>query len=346
MPIFAASASKAAIEAASDVHKWELDEGLGQLVELWLLEAGEKLDASKRRYNLHPLTRAFAQNRLSENPNLEHRAKVRLVEYLESFAKAAGGDKWEWERYDEIEDEKDNIFALIDWCFENREAIVGINLTKSVTFFMSIRGYLSESFAFGRKAAEIARQNTKKDDLAWLLVKGIGLREINGGNLEEGEALIRECFEKGMALAKSSFDELAVASFKRELSELAASEGKLMEAKEGLESVIPILREQNELTLSGTLGNLAEVNRKLGQYDTAYEIGYEGLELAKKMKKRETIAWISRTLAYTEAERGNYLSALSFAQQAMEFYEKSGLFFQKIEEVKTLINELQGKLAF
>ncbi|MFQ6059416.1 MAG: NB-ARC domain-containing protein, partial [Anaerolineae bacterium] len=32
MPIFAASASKPAIEAASDVHKWDLDEALGQLV--------------------------------------------------------------------------------------------------------------------------------------------------------------------------------------------------------------------------------------------------------------------------------------------------------------------------
>jgi hypothetical protein len=46
MPVFAASASKTAIEAASDIHKWELDEGLGQLVELWLWEASEKLDGA------------------------------------------------------------------------------------------------------------------------------------------------------------------------------------------------------------------------------------------------------------------------------------------------------------
>ena len=37
MPIFATSASKEAIEAASDVHKWDLDEALGQLVEMWLV---------------------------------------------------------------------------------------------------------------------------------------------------------------------------------------------------------------------------------------------------------------------------------------------------------------------
>ncbi|MFQ5988089.1 MAG: NB-ARC domain-containing protein, partial [Dehalococcoidia bacterium] len=60
MPIFATSASKEAIEAASDVHKWDLDEALGQLVEMWLVEASEELDEARRRYSIHPLTRAFA----------------------------------------------------------------------------------------------------------------------------------------------------------------------------------------------------------------------------------------------------------------------------------------------
>ncbi len=64
MPIFASSASKASLAAASELQGWDLDEGLGQLIELWLLEASEKLDESKRRYSLHPLTRFFAQHRL------------------------------------------------------------------------------------------------------------------------------------------------------------------------------------------------------------------------------------------------------------------------------------------
>lgn len=267
MPVFAASASKSAIEAASDIHKWELDEGLGQLVELWLLEASEKLDESKRRYGLHPLTRFFAHSNLLQYSKLEHQARVRLAEFYEGFAKAAGGDKWAWERYDEIEEEKDNIFVLIEWCFENREENLGMKLTKSVIFFMSIRGYYHESLIFGRKAVDVVREKGSENDLAWLLVHGIGWREINGGNLEKGEALIREGlkiyeifnnlqgvkaalhnlglalryksdfdgarqnYERGMALAKSLGNVLAIADFKRGLSELAASEGKLTEAK-------------------------------------------------------------------------------------------------------------------
>jgi len=381
MPIFAASASKAAIEAASDIHKWELDEGLGQLVELWLLEASEKLDESKRRYSLHPLTRAFAQNKLAEYPDWERPARIRLAEFLESLAKAAGGDRWTWERYDEIEDEKDNIFTLINWCFENGEAIAGMKLTKSVTFFMSVRGYLHESFTFGHKAVEVARKEGKAGDLAWLLVYGIGWHEIHTGDVEKGETLMREghkiyedlkdsqgiiealrsigtalrfkenfdgarqYYEKGLALAKSLSDELSVALFKRGLSFIAESKGKLLEAKDGLESIIATLRKLNKSALASTLGNLADVNRKLQHYETAYKIGGEGLELAKQMMQRDTIASISLMLAKIEIERNNYLSALSFAQQALEFYEKSGLVFKKIEEVKTFIKELQKKLT-
>jgi LuxR family glucitol operon transcriptional activator len=142
MPIFAYSASRPAIEAASEVHKWDLDEGLGQLVELWLLEASDHLEESKRRYSLHPLTRAFAQSKLAQQPELERSARVRLAEFFTELAKAAGGDRWgQWERYDEIEEEEENIFALLEWCFENGEAREGIQLTKAVVFFIIQRWY-------------------------------------------------------------------------------------------------------------------------------------------------------------------------------------------------------------
>jgi len=379
MPIFAASASRAALEAASAIHKWELDEALGQLVELWLLEVNDRLDESKRRYSLHPLTRAFAQQRLAEYLDWERQGRIRLAEFFENFAKAAGGDRWTWERYDEIEEEKDNIFALLEWCFENREPTTGMRLTKAVTFFMSLRGYLYESMVFGRKALEAARQASKAADLAWLLVYGLGWREVNGGNLQKGEVLIREslntyealkdshgivsalhhlgralrfkgdfngareCCEKGIALAQLTVNDAAVILFDRELALLAASEGKLIEAKGALEKIVPILQVRNELLLASTLGMLADINYKLGHYDQAFTIGSEGLELAKKMKKRGTIGRISLILAYTETERHNLKSALSFARQALEFYERSELYSIKIEEAKTLIKALQEK---
>jgi len=115
--------------------------------------------------------------------------------------------------------------------------------------------------------------------------------------------------------------------------------------KDGLESIIPVLREHDELALPGTLGNLAEVYHKIGDYDAAFKTGIEGLELAKKLKKRFTIGWISINLANVESARGNYQSALFFARQALEFFERTRLFRKEIERLKLLIKELQEKLA-
>ena len=161
------------------------------------------------------------------------------------------------------------------------------------------------------------------------------------GNFADAKA----CYERGMRLAESSEDRLGILGFKRGLSMVAANEGRLVEAREGLETIIPLLRENNELALAGALGNLAQVHHHQGDYDTAFEIGNEGLELARKTKKWVTVRWILKELAETEIERGNYESSLSLAQQALKFYERSGLFSEENRELKALIEEVQKKLV-
>lgn len=381
MPVFAASASKAAIEAAGDVHHWELDEALGQLVELWLLEASEQLDEAKRRYQLHPLTRAYAQGKLSQAPGLERQARVQLAGFFEKFAIERGGDRWSWERYDEIEEEKDNIFELIEWCFGNGEGLAGMKLTKSVTFFMNLRGFYREARLLEHKAVNTAREKNIIAELAWLLVHGIGWIEVRSGKLETGETLIKEAleiyenlynfqgvsfalynlgialclrrdykgarvyYERGIRLAKSVNDELTVALFKREIAVLIASEGKLKEAKEELELILPFLRSRDKLGLASALCNLAEVYYKLKLTDNAFRFGSEALGLAKQIQKRNTIGRSALILAKIEIVRGNFSDALGFAKQSVDFYERAGIYPEHIEETKTLIHQLQEKLA-
>ncbi len=377
MPVFASSASKAAIEAASDVHTWELDEGLGQLVELWLLEASASLGESQRRYGLHPLTQAFAQNRLSKDSDLEYQTRIRLADFFEELAKDAGGDRWAWTRYDEIEEEKDNIFNLIEWSFKNNESVLGISLTKSIIYFASYRGYHEASF-FGKRAIKLARQLGRMDDLASLLIH-IGWIETNKRNLDDGEFFISEGFsiyeslkyapgkiyalrslsrtlrykgefdkarklnKESIALAKLLKDEFEILCCEKEIALLAISEGKYGEAKKRLESIISRDHKKDEAFLASTLVYLASVNYRLGDYDAAISIGIESLELAKKVKRRPIIAWALQTLATIEAERGNYQTALTFGEQALEIFGKSVIFDPRVEKLKTLVKKLKEK---
>ena len=82
MPTFATSASRAGIEAASDVHHFALDVALGQLVEMSLVDATDELDEARRRYSVHPLTRAFSAAKLKQEPELELAAQRRRARRL------------------------------------------------------------------------------------------------------------------------------------------------------------------------------------------------------------------------------------------------------------------------
>ena len=379
LPVFASSASKDAIAMVCDLSGEEIREGLGQLVEMWLVEVSQDIDEINRRYRLHPLTRSFAGRHLSAKPDLEHRTKLKLAEFFANFSSDRGGNRWSWQQYDEIEAEILNIFPLIEWCFNNGVPQAGIKLTKSITFFMSVRGYVSEALYFGRKAAHAARNNGRPEDLAWLLIKGVGWREINGGDPIAGEAFCREglriyeeledpegiqnawfnlgralllkedfdgamaCYEKSRQYLHLKHDRQSEALFQRELALLAILESRYKDAQNILELLTPQLRENDELLFVNAIEHLVHVYYKQKNYESAYRSGIEGLNFARKQKRREITAKLCRTLAITEFERGNYPSAYRYAKEALQYYEKSGMYSNTIEKLKALISEIEKK---
>lgn len=95
MPLFATSASRDAVEAASNVHHFALDEALGQLIGMSLLEAADTLEV-QRRYSVHPLTRAFAQALLAKVPELAEQFHLHTAQYFLAFTQQHGGDHTHW----------------------------------------------------------------------------------------------------------------------------------------------------------------------------------------------------------------------------------------------------------
>jgi len=140
MPIFASSASRAAIEAASDVHHFALDDGLGQLVEMWLVEATDELDAAKRRYSVHPLTRAYAGAKLEEGKHWQREARLRVVEYFIHYAQGKGGEQ-DWENYPLLVPELENITAIFEWCYATNNWQAVTRFQEALFYFLYYRGY-------------------------------------------------------------------------------------------------------------------------------------------------------------------------------------------------------------
>jgi transcriptional regulator with XRE-family HTH domain len=92
-----------------------VDEGLAQLQRLSLVEQREG------RYHMLHLTREYALAELASYPEFERQARQRWVDWYLEFSQEHGGRDWkEWHiEYDQLEEEWENILAVLDWCAAN-----------------------------------------------------------------------------------------------------------------------------------------------------------------------------------------------------------------------------------
>ncbi len=199
MPIFASSASKGAIEAASGVGGWDFDEGLAQLVEMRLIEVSGGLE-EEPRYEVHPLTRAFGGRELRKDLTLEEEAYLRAAEhYLETLAPYGGRYNWTgYKGYDEIEKEAENIFAIREWCWAAKKWEMLLRLQDLLSLFLYTRGYWQERIRFGEQALQAAECLEDSASRIEILLEDIGWTLVRFADMEsmmKGQRHIQKAFE-------------------------------------------------------------------------------------------------------------------------------------------------------
>ncbi len=381
MPIFATSASKPAIEAASDVHKWDLDEALGQLVEMWLVEASEELDEAKRRYSIHPLTRAFAGARLGEDKGWERGTRLRGAEYLVDFAGAHSGEGSQ--NYDELEKERENTLKAMDWCYSEGEWKVVVQVMDAVGDFLGVRGYGYDRLNYGRKAMVASEKLNDWKQWAWFAIFDVGWEEYKHGDL----LAARDLTERAKRLCETNAYQRDLALALRNLGVFASIEGKYEDAyclyKKSLtlwqqlgewkwaaatrRSIGHVARQQGdyrEAALCYTaaledyerLGDeeregpalvqygFARIAHQQGKYEQAKQLYTESLAVFEKLGRWETIALCKQRLGEINEHRKNYDQALRFAREALELYESLGMKRQNAQ-TRQLVERLETRIA-
>jgi tetratricopeptide (TPR) repeat protein len=325
MPIFATSASKPAIEAASDVHKWDLDEALGQLVEMWLVEASAALDEAKRRYSVHPLTRAYARSRLTQDAESEEGARLQAAKYLLEYARKYGGFR-RWETYDELEQERKNLLVAAKWCYEkgsNRDE-AGRKLwqmipefARAMADFLRVRRYWDERLELSQHAAEICETFGDWYNLGWrALDTGWGYRKR--GELSKADPWVN----KGIAAMERSGDIRSLALSKRFLGLIARDKGDYERARQILTEVLHALQEsgkKDDIALVAiSLGNLARMETK---YTTAASWYERALEVAEDLELR---GWALRGLADITLNSTKWAEAQQLLTEGLVISQKVG----------------------
>jgi len=375
MPLFVHSASREALEAASELHHFALDEALGQLVEMSLVNATDELDVTRRRYSIHPLTRAFAGARLREDGSHETVLMLRVADYYRRRCAELGiwgnvsGFSW-------FEMELPNLFSVIEWAYAVQKWNLVTSIFKDFYHFLGTCAYWQERIRYGELALDAARQanDLSAQAMCWDALGWIFNRQGRFAEAEQRLNLALESYaslenDEGIARMLIALAKLAIASgdlpqAQRIVDELPnrVSEnvyqdvidafwtvrghiewhsGNLKRARELLLQALEKTRQKHAygLSISSRLIDLGNVSLDLHDTDEALQFFQDGLKSAEQHLRQDNIAKAKFGLARVALLRGQYEEARSLAQEAREMFIRLEAQHQ-LAEVNRFLDEL------
>lgn len=115
LSLFTKTASTEALKAIADVdNSLDVANGLAALQQLSLI------NSRQQRYEMLHLTREYALSEMSNNPEFEMSARNNWLNWYLNFAQQHGRKDWrEWQDYQHLEDEWDNLTDVLEWCISN-----------------------------------------------------------------------------------------------------------------------------------------------------------------------------------------------------------------------------------
>lgn len=228
---FVGSAGAEALGAAVGLAEAQLHTALDQLEKMDLLDAIGKDATGQMRYEIHPIVRTIAEEKLDgqakADGNLhrarkfEEEARERWAGYFLEFARrhlgrqpAASGaeyaDYWDTAiRVDHtaVKAEWPNLRRVLEWAAEKGRDHLLLELYKALVHYMDRRVQYQERIDFGPRAAEAAQRLGRPHDQALLRIDALGwlliavdqpqsaIREINAGLAIASQLAGREAAE-------------------------------------------------------------------------------------------------------------------------------------------------------
>ncbi len=376
-PLFATSASASGIEAASNVHHFALDEALGQLVEMSLVDVTDHLDLTQRRYNIHPLTRSFARVHLIEVQGFELEARLRLATFFIEESKEHKGDWGDISGFPWFDKELPNMIAIFEWAYSAQKWDIVTYTFHHLYYYLGTRGYWQERIQYGQMALSAAKESGDhvaaadcQDAMGWILFRQgkydeadrilqssiqfyldhdyrreaswamITLAKLNvvRGNLEQARKIINTATR----VAPEDYDLaprlLAI------LGHIEIHSGNFAQAGDLLHRALEASRRKPSAL--GSVGSrqidLGEVALAQNQLDEAASHFQTGLLSSKQVLRQENIAKAELGLAKVNAIRGNNEEAIKLAESSHEQFTR--MFMEnEANQAGVLLNQLRNK---
>lgn len=138
--LFPQSSVKEAIAAVADITDLDtLTQGLAKLQQLSLISQQEE------RYTLLPLIREYAIAELNAQAEFKTSGYERQVKWYLTFAETHGGkDQTDWQNYSPLEQEWDNVQAVMERCIADDRYVEVCQLWQKIRCYSHAQGYRSD----------------------------------------------------------------------------------------------------------------------------------------------------------------------------------------------------------
>lgn len=203
MPLFVTTANRTALSAISGVTDFDFHKAIEQLVGMSLIEATEALNLDQQRYQMHPLTQAFARKELGVdlmfNPidgasteNITN-LKTNFFRFFAQWSQNKIGDKfWDFvlchtEKSEKIYLELPNLLLALEWAYEAQDWEAVLALTKTIVHPIYYQGQLDKRIRCSRYGLTVSHKLGWIEDEMWFTIQGLGSVYLLRGDTENAE---------------------------------------------------------------------------------------------------------------------------------------------------------------
>jgi predicted ATPase/DNA-binding CsgD family transcriptional regulator len=323
LSVFVGGATLEALEAVCrGLPPFSLPDALTALVDHGLVRSvAPAPDSDGRRFRMLHVIREFAAERLEasgERPAAQRALANYLVALVEQAAAHTGGaQQVAW--LDRLDDERDNLRAVLGWAVDLGQAEIGLRLAAGLGFYWGMRGQVREGLSWFD--ALVALRGEVPAGLRLAVLTKATILASDSGNLMAARAYA----EEAQALAREQRDDRSLVVILSRLGIHAWEQRDLAAASDFMEESLRLSRELDmrpEIALA--LDFLAMIAAEAGDYELAEQRLEECLAISRQLNDLLRIGSALDTQAMIALARGAYRQALAPLQEALGLCRELG----------------------
>ncbi len=277
------------------------------------------------RYDLHPLTQQFAQERLENSGQAEVAAASHGRYYLAWLTKQTPALHGPTPQIpiNAIEKELDNLKQAWQWATDTRQSDLLLDGFTDLVTFYDLVGLLSEGEILAQTTIDQIGEADDPDEerllCQALIAKGLFI--TTQGQYEAADAILA----RALSLAQHLHDEQAMADIYDIRGRILTDTGRYNEAKQQYWQALTHHRQQsNDWKTASALTNLGWTHIVEDNADAALPVLQEALMLERKIGHKRGEAFVLGNLAVVYGIKGEVQKALSNQREVLTVYETLG----------------------